>query len=75
MDQSSFKAIAIAFAALPLGLVAIAISRVFVTVIEAIGRNPSAADKIGKQGILGAALTEAIGLIIFVVILFMFFFM
>lgn len=63
-----FKVIAAALAAFPLGLVALAVGKVFVTMIEAIARNPSARDKIFPIGMIGFALTEAIALFILTVV-------
>lgn len=58
----SAKVIAAAVAALPLGLIGLAVGKIFTTLIQSIARNPSARDKIFTIGILGFALTEAVAL-------------
>jgi len=67
------KAYAAAIAALPLGLVGLAVGRIFNTTIEAIARNPSVRDKVFSIAMLGFAVTEAIALIILLVILLILF--
>ena len=67
------KAYAAAVAALPLGLVGLAVGRIFNTTIESIARNPSIRDKVFSIALLGFAVTEAIALIILLVILLILF--
>jgi F0F1-type ATP synthase membrane subunit c/vacuolar-type H+-ATPase subunit K len=62
------KAYAVAIAALPLGLVGLAVGRIFNTTIESIARNPSVQDKLFSVAIIGFAVTEAIALFILLVI-------
>ena len=58
----SAKVYAAAIASLPLGLVAFAVGKVFVTLLQSVARNPAARDKLFPIGMLGFALTEAVGL-------------
>jgi F-type H+-transporting ATPase subunit c len=58
--------IAVALISLPIGLVGLAVGRIFTTTIESIARNPDAESKLSKQAMLGFAVTEAIALILFV---------
>jgi len=67
------KFFAAAIAALPLGMVGLAVGRIFNTTIETIGRNPSVRDKVFGIALLGFAVTEAIALIILLVILLILF--
>lgn len=67
-DPAILKKVAAALAALPLAGVGLAVGKVFCSVVEAVSRNPSAQDKIFTIGILGAALTEAIGLFALLVV-------
>jgi F0F1-type ATP synthase membrane subunit c/vacuolar-type H+-ATPase subunit K len=67
------KAYAAAIAALPLGLVGLAVGRIFNTTIESIARNPSVHDKVFTIAMIGFAVTEAIALIILLVILLILF--
>lgn len=58
----SAKYFAAAITALPLGMVGLAVGKIFTTLIESIARNPSVRDKVFIIGILGFALTEAMAL-------------
>lgn len=60
--QSSKVWAAAAAVALPLSIVGYSVARLFMTLIEAIARNPAARDKLFPIGILGFALTEALAL-------------
>ena len=62
LDVVSSKAFAAAIASLSLGLVGLAVGKIFTTLIESIARNPSVRDKVYNIGILGFALTEAVAL-------------
>lgn len=64
MEKELIKACAIAAAVIPLGGVGFAVSKVFTTMIETIGKNPEARDKVFTVGVLGGALTEAVALFI-----------
>lgn len=67
------KTFAAAIAALPLGLVGMAVGRIFNTTIDGIARNPSVRDKVFTIAMLGFAVTEAIALIILLVVLLILF--
>jgi F-type H+-transporting ATPase subunit c len=67
------KTFAAAIAALPLGLVGVAVGRIFNTTIEGISRNPSVRDKVFSIAMLGFAATEAIALILLLVVLLILF--
>ena len=62
MDAEAARMIGAGLAVLPLFGVGLAVGRVFSTLIEAVGRNPSAKDQVYPIGILGFALTEAVAL-------------
>lgn len=62
------KVYAAAIASLSLGVVGLAVGKIFTTLIDAIARNPSARDKIFTVGILGFALTEAVALFALLVV-------
>jgi F-type H+-transporting ATPase subunit c len=62
------KVFAAAIAALPLAAVAFAVGKIFTTLIDSIARNPSVRDKVYNIGILGFALTEAVGLFALLVV-------
>ena len=70
MDDASVKLIGMALAA-GLGVIGpgIGLGILFGKALEAIGRNPDASAKITQTMILGAALTEALGIIAIVVAL------
>jgi F-type H+-transporting ATPase subunit c len=66
MNPMVAKVLAVSLIAFPIGLVGIAVGRIFITTIEAISRNPDAEGKLSRQAMLGFAVTEAIALILFV---------
>jgi F0F1-type ATP synthase membrane subunit c/vacuolar-type H+-ATPase subunit K len=68
LDVVSSKAFAAAIASLSLGLVGLAVGKIFTTLIDAIARNPSVRDKVYNIGILGFALTEAVALFALLVV-------
>jgi F0F1-type ATP synthase membrane subunit c/vacuolar-type H+-ATPase subunit K len=68
LDVVSSKAFAAAIASLSLGLVGLAVGKIFTTLIESIARNPSVRDKVYNIGILGFALTEAVALFALLVV-------
>ena len=68
LDVVSSKAFAAAIASLSLGLVGLAVGKIFTTLIDAISRNPSVRDKVYNIGILGFALTEAVALFALLVV-------
>ena len=68
LDVVSSKAFAAAITSLSLGLVGLAVGKIFTTLIDAIARNPSVRDKVYNIGILGFALTEAVALFALLVV-------
>ena len=73
MNSELAQIFAAAIIAFPIGLVGLAVGRIFITTIEAISRNPEAESKLSKQAMLGFAVTEAIALILFVLALLILF--
>ena len=63
------KAYAAAIAALPLGLVGLAVGGIFIKAIDAIGRNPASSEPVKKLATFGFAVTEAVALIILLIAL------
>jgi F0F1-type ATP synthase membrane subunit c/vacuolar-type H+-ATPase subunit K len=68
LDIQSAKVFAAAITSLSLGLVGLAVGKIFTTLIEFTARNPSAKEKIFIIGILGFALTEAVALFTLLVV-------
>ncbi|MBI1207621.1 MAG: F0F1 ATP synthase subunit C [Azospirillum sp.] len=62
MDGEAAKFIGAGLAAMALAGVGIGIGNIFSTLMASIARNPSVQTKIFPVGILGFALTEAVGL-------------
>jgi F-type H+-transporting ATPase subunit c len=62
MDAQSAKLFAAAIAILPLAVVGLSLGNLFVSVINAIGRNPVVADTVKGSSLLYFALIEAIAL-------------
>jgi F0F1-type ATP synthase membrane subunit c/vacuolar-type H+-ATPase subunit K len=67
MTDEGVRFLATALAALPLAAVALGLGRLFGDWLTAVGRNPGAADKMQGVGLLGFALTEAVGLLALIV--------
>jgi F0F1-type ATP synthase membrane subunit c/vacuolar-type H+-ATPase subunit K len=65
MSDEGFRLLAAALAVAP--LFGVALGRVFGDWLTAIGRNPSASDKMQGVGLLAFALTEAVGLLAMIV--------
>lgn len=68
MDISTAKVFSAAIASLSLGVVGMAVGKIFTTLIDAIGRNPASRDKVYGVAILGFALTEAVALFALLVV-------
>lgn len=62
VSDLAFKYLAAAVAVLPLGLVGLAVGKIFTTLIQSIAQNPSAKDKVYTLGLIGVAMTEAVAL-------------
>lgn len=65
MEVEAAKLIAAAIALLPMAGVGIGMGMIFAAYNEAVGRNPTATDKLDQKFFISAALTEAIALIAF----------
>ncbi|CAK8162291.1 ATP synthase subunit c [Candidatus Xenohaliotis californiensis] len=73
MDPEAFKYIAIGFTIFGMIGAAIAISKIFVAMVDSISRNPGAEEKMSKYVYVGAGLAEAMGLFALVVALLLMF--
>lgn len=73
MNEESVRLLATAIAVLPLIGVALALGKIFADWLSAIGRNPTAADKMQGVGLLAFALTEAVGLFVIIIALLILF--
>ncbi len=62
MDVEGAKLIAAALALLPIFGVGIGLGLIFNSAIQAMGRNPQAADVVRMPMLLGFAVTEALGI-------------
>ncbi|ETZ07431.1 ATP synthase subunit c [Holospora obtusa F1] len=62
MSDLAFKYLAAAIAVLPLGLVGIAVGKIFTTLVQCISQNPAAKEKVYALGLIGVAMTEAVAL-------------
>ena len=62
MDTETAKLFAAALALLPLFGVGLGLGKLFSSFIETVGRNPGAKQDIFQIGMIGAAMTEAIGI-------------
>jgi len=67
MDASSIKYIAIGLMAFGFLGAAIGVGIIFSSTVSAVARNPSAEGKIFKYAIIGAGLSEAMGLFALVI--------
>lgn len=73
MDLVSLKYIAIGLMSIAMLGAAIGVSNIFASLINAISRNPSVEDKVSKYALIGAGMTEAIGLFALVISLLLIF--
>jgi F-type H+-transporting ATPase subunit c len=67
MDATSLKYIAIGLMAFGFLGAAIGVGNIFSSTVNAVARNPSAEGKIFKYAIIGAGLSEAMGLFALVI--------
>lgn len=72
MEDKSLVLFASVAALIPLIAVAMALGKLFSAYLEAVGRNPGAKKELLQAGMLGAALTEAVGLLAWLISLFIF---
>jgi F-type H+-transporting ATPase subunit c len=73
MDATSLKYIGIGFMAIGMLGAALGIGSIFSAALNAIARNPSAADQLQRMALIGAGLTEAMGLFSFVIAILLIF--
>ncbi len=73
MTDEGMRLLSTAIAALPLIGVALALGKIFADWLSAIGRNPSASEKMQSVGLLAFALTEAVGLFAIIIALLILF--
>jgi len=66
MDLSSVKYIGVGLTTLGMLGAAIGVANIFASLLSAISRNPSAAEQLQRLALIGAGLTEAMGLFAFV---------
>ena len=62
MEIQAFKCLAAGMFSFALAGAAIGVSKIFASALDAISRNPSAESVITKNMLIGAGLTEAMGL-------------
>ena len=73
MEAEAMKFVAIGLMAFGVGGAALGVGNVFAALMNGISRNPEAEDKLSRYALIGAGMTEALGLlavIIALVILF-----
>ncbi len=73
MDGMSLKFIAIGFMAIGMLGAAIGVGNIFSSLLNSIARNPSAGDQLQRMALIGAGLTEAMGLFSFVIAILLIF--
>ncbi len=73
MDVEMIKLLAAAIALIPLFGVGLGLGKLFSSFIETVGRNPGAKQDIFQVGMIGAAMTEAIGIFALAVALILIF--
>lgn len=73
MDIEVAKVLAAALALFPMGMVGLALGKIFSSYNESIARNPNSADELNKKYVLSFAFTEALGIFAFVTALIIIF--
>ncbi|KAF8818585.1 F0F1 ATP synthase subunit C [Rickettsia endosymbiont of Cardiosporidium cionae] len=71
--MEGFKFIAIGFMVFGMAAAARAIADIFSALLESTARNPSAADQLQKMALIGAGLSEAMGLFSFIIVMLLLF--
>jgi F-type H+-transporting ATPase subunit c len=66
MDVSGLKYIGVGLSTLGMLGAAIGVANIFASLLNAMSRNPSAAEQLQRLALIGAGLTEAMGLFAFV---------
>jgi F-type H+-transporting ATPase subunit c len=73
MDLVALKYIAIGFMAFGMFGAALGVGNIFAALVKAIGRNPSAENKVSKYALIGAGMAEAMGLFALVIAMILIF--
>lgn len=73
MDLEALKYIGIGLSALGMLGAAIGVGNIFAALVNGIARNPSAEQQLTKNALIGAALSEAMGLFAFLIALLLLF--
>ncbi len=67
MDASTYKYLGVGLMAFGMAGAAIGVGLVFSSLLSGLARNPSAADNLQRNALIGAGLIEAMGLFAFVI--------
>ncbi|WP_341756056.1 MULTISPECIES: F0F1 ATP synthase subunit C [unclassified Candidatus Tisiphia] len=73
MDTMSLKFIGVGLMAIGMLGAAIGVGNIFSALLNSIARNPSASDQLQRVALIGAGLTEAMGLFSFVIAILLIF--
>ncbi|MDN3029842.1 MULTISPECIES: F0F1 ATP synthase subunit C [Rickettsieae] len=73
MDMTSLKFIGVGLMAIGMLGAAIGVGNIFSALLNSIARNPSASDQLQRVALIGAGLTEAMGLFSFVIAILLIF--
>jgi F-type H+-transporting ATPase subunit c len=73
MDAMSLKYIGVGLMAIGMLGAAIGVGNIFSSLLASIARNPSTSDQLQKMALIGAGLTEAMGLFSFVIAMLLIF--
>lgn len=73
MDAVSLKYIGIGLMAIGMLGAAIGVGNIFSSLLTSIARNPSTSDQLQRMALIGAGLTEAMGLFSFVIAMLLIF--
>jgi F-type H+-transporting ATPase subunit c len=73
MDLMALKYIGVGLLSLGMLGAAIGVGNIFSSLLNAISRNPSAADQLQRMAFIGAGLAEAMGLFAFVIAMLLIF--
>lgn len=73
MDAMSLKYIGVGLMAIAMFGTAMGIANIFSALLNAMARNPGASDQLQRSALIGAGLTEAMGLFAFVIAMLLIF--
>ena len=73
MDATSLKFIAVGCMAIGMAGAAIGVANIFAALLNGIARNPSAEEKMSRYALMGAGMSEAMGVFALAVALIMLF--